>query len=101
MEQLNLLDYAKEIRFNGDVYEPERDDVRLTGQILRVFNTMRDNGGWMTCDEISEITGDPITSISAQIRHLRKERFGKHETPKRRRDGSNLWEFKLFINEGE
>lgn len=65
------------MRFDGDDYQPERDDERLTGQILRVWNVVKD-GGWRTLAHISLITGDPEASISAQLRHLRKPRFGGH-----------------------
>jgi uncharacterized protein (DUF2132 family) len=68
-------------RFNGSDYVPSRDDVRLTGQLLRVFDVMRD-GVWRTLDQISAATGDPQPSISAQLRHLRKSRFGGHDVEK-------------------
>lgn len=98
-EQINLFDNIKEIRFDGEVYDPEKDDIRLAGQLLRVWNAML-GSGWMTVDEIHAITGDKHNSIQAQIRHLRKDRFGDHKTPKRRRYGedSATWEYKLFPN---
>ena len=64
-------------KFNGAVYDPDYDDARLTKQIGRVYDCMKD-GKWRTLQEISNITGDPVASISAQLRHLRKERFGKY-----------------------
>jgi|TARA_B110000483_G_scaffold194793_1_gene232222 hypothetical protein len=67
--------------FNGDDYVPERDDKRLTGQIMRVFNCMKDES-WRSLKEIEDITGDPQASISAQLRHLRKPRFGMHTVNK-------------------
>lgn len=83
-------------RFNGSDYDPERDDERLRGQILRIFEAMSD-GKWRTIDEIEAITGDPKISIQSQLRHLRKERFGAYHVPKRRRGGeeSNLWEYRV------
>jgi len=87
-----------EIRFDGDDYDPVHDDVRLTGQIMRVFDTMKD-GVYRTLKEISAITKDPEASISAQLRHLRKPRFGSHLIEKRsrgeRRHG--LYEYKLTV----
>lgn len=65
----------KVMRFNGADYKPERDNARLTGQILRVFDVVNDNN-WYTLKQISEKTGDPEASVSAQLRHLRKPRFG-------------------------
>ena len=88
--------------FNGPVYEPEFDKARLTGQILRVFDCMCDRR-WRTLPEIERATGDPQASISAQLRHLRKDKFGNHVVDKRplgeRSDG--LWEYRLLINEEE
>ena len=70
--------------FNGPNYQHELDFVRLTGQIRRVFLTMVDHK-WRTLREIEMVTGDPQASISAQLRHLRKEKFGLHKIYKRRR----------------
>lgn len=82
--------------FNGPAYDPEYDRERLSGQILRIFNLMRD-GEWRTLNEIRGITGDPEASISAQLRHLRKARFGKHTVQRRRRgeEKRGLWEYRL------
>jgi len=66
------------MRFNGADYQPERDDVRLTGQLLRIWNVVND-WQWHTLKNISDLTGDPEASISAQLRHLRKPRFGGYE----------------------
>lgn len=71
-------------RFNGPVYDPALDDDRLRRQIGRVFALMRD-GAWRSLYEIAEATGDPETSTSAQLRHLRKRRFGGYMVEKRRR----------------
>lgn len=59
---------------------PREDDEparmrRLTGQILDVFECMRD-GRKRTLVEIEAETGHSQPSISAQLRHLRKTRFG-------------------------
>ncbi len=84
-------------RFNGPDYEADADNARLTGQILRVFDLMRD-GVWRTLGEISEATEDPQSSVSAQLRHLRKERFGAHTVNKRRRGNrdAGLFEYQLI-----
>lgn len=84
--------------FNGSNYVPELDRRRLVGQLLRVYELMSDNQ-WRTLDEISNKTKDPHASISAQLRNLRKERFGSYIIDKRRRgEGtSGLWEYKLII----
>jgi predicted transcriptional regulator len=67
------------------------------GQRDRVYNTML-SGNWLTLSEIHEKTGDAEASISAQLRHLRKERFGSHVIEKRinsRDVNGHLWEYKL------
>ena len=86
------------MRFNGSDYDPKLDRRRLTGQIKRVFDLMRDQR-WRTLTEISARTGDGEASISAQLRHLRKDRFGAHIVNKRRRgnESSGLWEYQLII----
>lgn len=86
-------------RFNGSDYDRQHDDVRLTGQILRVFSFMQDSS-WATLDEIARSTGDPHASISAQLRHLRKERFGSHIVEKRSRGEriNGLYEYRLIPN---
>lgn len=86
-----------ELRFNGADYKPQRDNPRLTSQLLRVWDCMCD-GKWRTLAEIAKVTGDPEASISAQLRHLRKPRFGEHEVERRYvRDG--LYEYKLIPND--
>lgn len=83
--------------YNGPEYEPARDHARLAGQTARVFEAMKD-GQWRTFDGIAALTGDPVASISAQLRHLRKERFGAH-TVERRHIGSGLYEYRLTPSE--
>ncbi len=57
---------------------------------------MRD-GKWRTLDEIATFTGDPHASVSAQLRHLRKARFGGHKVEKRARGDRHcgLFEYRL------
>jgi len=85
--------------FDGSDYVPELDDKRLTGQLLRIFDLMKD-GLWRTLSEIESYTGYPQSSISAQLRHLRKERFGGHTVNKRRMgDRTNgLFEYQLITS---
>jgi hypothetical protein len=83
-------------RFDGAVYDPKQDDERLSGQIERVYHAMSD-GEWRTLHVISLLTMDPPASISAQLRHLRKERFGAYLVEKRLVDPAmpGLWEYRL------
>ena len=84
-----------EPHFNGADYVPERDWDRLTTQIGRVFGCMK-AGNWRTLREISDLTGDPEASVSAQLRHLRKERFGSH-TVHRKYIRSGLYKYQLMV----
>lgn len=84
------------LRFDGDDYVPERDDLRLTGQLARIWGCVR-SGRWRTLEEIAAMTADPPASISAQLRHLRKKRFGAH-TVERRYLGGGLYEYRVIPN---
>jgi hypothetical protein len=85
------------MRFNGAVYDPAFDDARLEKQLGRVYECMQ-NGNWLTLSEISARTGDPQASISAQLRHLRKDRFGSYIVNKRPRGNryKGLFEYQLL-----
>lgn len=93
---LKAKDFSKS-RFNGSDYEPEFDDQRLRGQIKRIYDLMID-GQWRTLAEIEQATSDPPASISAQLRHLRKKRFGAHDIEKRARGDRHigLFEYRLI-----
>ena len=86
-------------RYDGDDYQPSRDNVRLDPQYERIFTYMR-SGEWHTLDEIERATKAPAASVSAQLRHMRKERFGSHTVNKRYR-GNGLYEYRLIVNVGE
>lgn len=83
--------------FNGADYDPQYDDPRLSTQHGRVKQVMLP-GDWKTLFEISRLTGDPPASVSAQLRHLRKKRFGSYTVERRirgeREDG--LYEYRLL-----
>lgn len=80
--------------FDGPAYDPKLDDKRLTGQLKRVFDLMAD-GQWRTLRQIADQTGDPEASVSAQLRHLRKPRFGAHQVERRHVEGG-LFEYQLI-----
>jgi len=88
-------------RFDGDDYVDKRDRRRLKGQIKRVYELMVD-GDWRTLNEISNHTDDPEASVSAQLRHLRKERFGGHTVNRRHRGDvkRGLYEYQLIMRNG-
>jgi hypothetical protein len=91
----------RELVFDGSAYSPKHDDERLGKQHERIRDLMID-GGWRTLGEIAERTGDPQASISAQLRHLRKERFGGHKVEKRHRGdkSAGLYEYRLLARGG-
>ena len=72
------------MRFDGAVYDPQFDEARLEKQLGRVWSVVQD-GRWRTLREIAQQTHDPEASISAQLRHLRKTRFGGYTIDKRNR----------------
>lgn len=96
-EHKGLIVIPGQVYFNGSDYFPLRDDPRLIKQITRVFMCMKD-GLWRTLGEIAEETGDPEASISAQLRHLRKERFGSHAVNKNHL-GNGLYTYQLVVNQ--
>lgn len=82
-EALTLLSPSLEpIRFDGPAYSDEHDRARLTGQLAAMFQLMKD-GHWRTVDEIAGAIGAPSLSVSANLRNLRKERFGGHTVNRR------------------
>lgn len=91
--QHDLFDKNYEPHFNGSDYVPARDWLRLNTQVGRVFNCISD-GRWRTLDDIAQATGDPHASVSAQLRHLRKPRFGGHTIDKRH-IAAGLFEYRL------
>lgn len=59
---------------------------------------------WLTLEELAKLTNYPPASISAQLRHLRKQEFGGYEVEKRQRvsgrilhgeDFGTVWEYRL------
>ena len=67
--------------FDGSDYNPARDDERLGRQMDRVKKVCR-SGVPMTLASIAKETGDPEASVSAQLRHLRKDKHGAHTVHK-------------------
>ena len=82
-------------RFDG----PEPDDPRLTGQLLRVWSFMSDHR-WQTVNFIAHSLGIPQNSVQAQLRNLRKARFGSYLVERRKRGESGLYEYRVG-NKGE
>jgi hypothetical protein len=79
--------------FDGRTYEPERDYVRHSGQLKRVYNLMQD-GQWRTLDHVVARTGGTVASASARLRDLRKAKYGAFEV-KRRHIERGLFEYRV------
>jgi hypothetical protein len=90
------------MQFFGATFVPEFDAERLTGQLKRVWDVMKD-GGYFTYEEIQEEIQlrfgkrDSIQGISARTRDFRKEQYGSHTVNSRRRGcpQNGLWEYEL------
>lgn len=61
--------------FYGAGYEYNRDHVRLTKQLQKIYDIMKDES-WHTLAEISEDTAIPEASVSAALRNLRNPKNG-------------------------
>lgn len=89
--------------FDGRTFDPVKDEIRLKGQLARVFNCMKD-GRYRTLSEIRYDLSceglrpkDSEAGISARLRDLRKKRWGSHVVNRRRR-GKGLWEYQVIVN---
>ena len=77
----------------GPDYNEKLDGKRVRGQMDEIRKYMLWTG-WATLAEIESALGYPQSSISAQLRHLRKERFGGYRVDKRRRS-QGTWEYRV------
>jgi hypothetical protein len=79
--------------FGGESYDATLDLPRLTGQLKRTLEVMRD-GRWRTLQEIAVAVGCTTQSASARLRDLRKSRYGSF-TVERRRVGAAVFFYRL------
>ena len=89
------MQLSTQTHFDGSDYDHLRDATRLHGQMKRIWEIVKD-GQWQTLSDLSKKTGDPEASISAQLRHLRKPRFGGH-TIEKHRCPSGQYEYRLVV----
>lgn len=92
--------------FSGAAYTPDLDRARLTAQIERIRSYMLD-AGWRSLREIKIALERihapavfPESSISAQLRNLKKSPYS-YRLEKRRREGirgprAGIWEYRLL-----
>ena len=96
MEQTRIRDYPINHKTTfGDSYNPNKDGQRIKKQHEKIRDIMID-GVWRTLSNIESLTSYPQASISAQLRHLRKQKFGGYIVLKRRK-GIGLWEYKIKL----
>ena len=88
---------APSTAFGGITYAPALDHVRLNGQLMRVFELMKD-GQWRTLAEIAAVVGGTEAAVSARLRDLRKEKYGAREVSRERIEGG-LWKYRIDIHE--
>src|SRR5213595_1905515 len=77
--------------------------VRTQRDVVRdVMLSANECGAWLTLAELGAMTRYPETSISAQLRHLKKPQFGYYELEKMPRTRAGLddghgveWEYRL------
>ena len=82
-----------EFRFDGaDILDIDHN--RLTGQLADIYSLMADHH-WRTVDQIVDRTGHPANSVQAQLRNLRKPRFGGYNVEKRRVTETGLYEYRV------
>ena len=81
-------------KFDGSDINQDRDTSRLTGQLERILEYIRP-GHWVTLEMIAHFAGAPEASVSAQLRNLRKARFGSHVIEKRYVD-NGLYEYRFL-----
>jgi len=98
-EQLDI--FANPV-FYGDSYDPLFDKERLTGQIKKIYELMRD-GKWRTLSEIEEAIHAPQASISAGLRLFRRREYGSHEVNRRARGDRSrgLFEYQVVLPKKE
>lgn len=82
-------------RTAGPAYDAELDQKRLSLQHERIKALMMD-GRWRTLAEIESATGFGQASISSQLRHLRKPRFGGYEVELARQGDSGTWAYRVL-----
>lgn len=90
-----VMDFDTPPRFPGPSLTAA-DHRRLTGQMLDIFALMKD-GTPRTLADIEKATGHPPASISAQLRHFRKAKWGSHKVD-REHVGNGLYLYRLIVN---
>jgi hypothetical protein len=84
--------------FDGSTISRVDDEKRLSGQMLAVYNLMRD-GRWRTLAEIHAVVNGSEAGISARLRDCRKSKWGGHTVNRRRRGDAKrgCFEYQILV----
>jgi hypothetical protein len=66
--------------------------------LLEILRCAAQRDAWLTLEEMARETNFPPASISAQLRHLRKPRYGAWKIQRQQRKSGKaqlLWEYRL------
>ncbi len=85
------------MNFDGATFSEEEDGARLSTQLERVLELMKDEN-WRTIHEIAKIVEGSEASVSARLRDLRKPKFGSYVVCKRQRGtrSDGLFEYQIL-----
>lgn len=87
---------------NTNTYGPDYDEAIDGPRIHTQMDRIRDwmlaiYPVWKTLAEIENVLKFPQASISAQLRHLRKKKFGGYVVEKQRRQADKgTWEYRIY-----
>lgn len=97
LQEKTLFEQKPRERTFGDSYVAEVDHDRIVTQMIRIRDFMLEQNKFLSLAEIEAALDYPQASISAQLRHLRKAKFGNYTVIKRRRtETGGTWEYKVL-----
>jgi len=79
----------------GPAFDEALDGKRVRTQMVRLRDYMLKYSAWSTLQSISLVLGYPQASVSAQLRHLRKQQFGSYQVDKVRLDKGGTWLYRV------
>ena len=83
----------------GREFDEKLDGQRIRRQMDVIREYMLSAHLYLSLAEIERALRYPQASISAQLRHLKKEAYGSHIVTKRRRGESGTWEYMVKSSE--
>ena len=104
LEKRNVVWGTRPVKGRPATAGPQASRRRQRDVLCDVMLSASQCDTWLTLDELAMLTHYPPASISAQLRHLRKQEFGGYEVEKRQRlsgrvlhgeDFGTVWEYRL------